>query len=201
MAEKKMYLTEERGKAKPVFELLTEIAVVAVLGLFLAHFVFFSVKTESRSMEPTITPDSIVFVNKSGYVFENPARFDVVAFYRVRGDEASDILVRRIIALPGESIRISRGTVYVNGEALDVSGYVSEITSDGIAEKVIRLSENEYFVLGDAPANSEDSRSSTLGCIRRDQLIGRAFLSARSITDFHLIRGAAGKKNEQAGTE
>lgn len=197
MASKKMYLTEERGKAKPVFELLTEIAVVALLGLFLANYIFFSVKTESRSMEPTISPNSIVFVNRSGFVFENPARFDVVAFHRVRGDESSDILVRRIIALPGETIRISRGTVYVNGEALEVSPYVSEITSDGIAEKPIRLSENEYFVLGDAPANSEDSRSSTLGMVRREQMIGRAFLSARSITDFHLIRGSRKEAKEE----
>ena len=187
MASRKMYLTEERGKVKPVFELLTEIVAVAALGLFLAHYVFFSVKTESRSMEPSIQPDSVVLVNKSGYIFDTPSRFDIVAFYRVRGDENSDILIRRVIALPGETIRISRGVVYVNGEVLDVSDYVSEITSDGIAENEIRLSENEYFVIGDAPPNSEDSRSSTLGCIRQDQVIGRAYLSARSITDFHLI--------------
>ena len=194
MAQKKMYLTEERGKVKPVFEILTEIAVIAALGLFLAHYLFFSVKTESRSMEPTIQPDSVVFVNKSGYIFDTPKRFDIIAFNRVRGDASSDVLIRRIIALPGETVRISRGVVYVDGKELDVSGYVSEITSDGIAENTILLSENEYFVLGDAPANSEDSRSSTLGPIRKDQIIGRAYLSARSITDFHLI--GRKKKNE-----
>ena len=194
MSAKKMYLTEERGNVKPVFEILTEIAVVAALGLFFAHYLFFSVKTESRSMEPTIRADSVVFVNKAGYSFDAPKRFDIVAFNRVRGDASSDVLIRRIIALPGETIRISRGVVYVNGEEVDVSAYVSEITSDGIAENTILLSDNEYFVLGDAPANSEDSRSSTLGPIRGDQLIGRAYLSARSITDFHRI--GRHRKNE-----
>ena len=185
---KKMYLKKEGGKARLVFETAAEIAIVAAIGLFLAKFIFFTLKTESRSMEPVIRPESVVFVNCAAYTYEVPRRFDVVAFYRKPQDPKSDILVRRIIGLPGETVRIERGTVYINGAALDLGGHVSEITSDGVASEAIRLGDDEYFVLGDTPANSEDSRSSTLGNIRFAALIGRAWMNAESITEIRLIK-------------
>ena len=94
----------------------------------------------------------------------------------------------QVSALFSITIRIDRGRVYIDGRELDVSGFISEITSDGIAGDGIRLAENEYFVLGDTPANSEDSRSSTVGPVLRVQIVGKAWLSAKSITEFQLIR-------------
>jgi len=78
--------------------------------------------------------------------------------------------------------------VYINGHKLDVSKYTSEITSDGIAGDGLLLGDNEYFVLGDTPANSEDSRSSTIGAIDRELLIGKAWLTVKSVTELRLIR-------------
>ena len=78
--------------------------------------------------------------------------------------------------MPGETIRLFRGLVFIDGEQLDVSAYLSEITSDGIAENEIRLNQDEYFLMGDMPANSEDSRSSTIGIVTRKQIIGKAWM-------------------------
>lgn len=187
--QKKMYLQEDKGKVLKFFELLVQISVVCVLGLFMAAYLFFSTETESKSMEPTVMPESVVFIDRIRYLFREPERFDVVAFSRTAGDPESDRLVRRIVALPGETIRIGKGVVYLNGQEFDVSGYFSEITSDGIAETDIRLKEDEYFVLGDTPANSEDSRSSTIGAVKRAQIIGKAWLAAKSLTEIRLIHG------------
>ncbi len=185
--KQKMYLQETRPKALVVFETLVQIAVVSTLGLFIAKYLFFSSTTVSRSMEPTVAPNSVVFINQTAYVFTKPERFDVVAFSR-NGEEDSDILVRRVISLPGETIRIERGVVYINGSPLDISAYASEITSDGIAKNPIRLGENEYFVLGDTPANSEDSRSSTIGTVSMKYIRGRVWLAAQSVTELRLIK-------------
>ena len=182
---KKIYLTEGKPVGIRILEILTQIAVVAVFALFIAKFLFFSTDNSSKSMEPTIPSGSIVFSDRLAYVFTGPARLDVVTF--TRSENSGDILMRRVIGLPGETVRIYRGVVYINDEVLDVSAYCSEITSDGLAESGFTLGENEYFVLGDTPANSEDSRMSTVGAVPAGRIVGRAWMTARSITDLHFI--------------
>ncbi len=184
---KKMYLVDDHRKTLRVFEVLTQISLVAVLGLFVSKIFFFSYQTESRSMEPTISPNSVVFVNKLSYSFTEIGRFDVVCFSRSE-QNADMLLSRRVVGLPNETVRIEKGVVYINDVRLDISAYFSEITSDGIAREGIRLKENEYFVLGDTPANSEDSRSSTIGVVRFTQIIGKAWLNAKSLTELSIIR-------------
>ena len=183
---KKIYLTEGKPLGIRILEVMTQIAVVAVFALFIAKFLFFSTENSSKSMEPTIPSGSIVFSNRLAYVFKGPSRFDVVAFSR--SEKSGDILLRRVIGLPGETVRIYRGTIYINDEVLDVSDYCSEITSDGLAEAGFRLAEGEYFVLGDTPANSEDSRMSTVGAVPAGRIVGKAWMTAKSITDLHFIR-------------
>ena len=184
---KKMYLVDDHRKTLRVFEILTEVALVAALGLLVAKTFFFSYQTESRSMEPTISPNSFVFVNKMAYSFTRVERFDVVTFARNESN-TDTLLSRHVIGLPNETVRIEKGVVFINGEKLDISAYFSEITSDGIAREGIRLKEDEYFVLGDTPADSEDSRSSTIGVVRFSKIIGKAWLNALSVTELSIIR-------------
>ena len=189
MAQKpKMYLKDDRNTGRLAIEIVTEMAVTVAVALFLANFLFFSTKHASKSMEPTIAQESVVFSNRLAYVFADPKRFDVVSFRRVGSEDERDVLVRRVVALPGETIRISRGKVYVNGTELDLGGRFSEIASDGIAETEIRLNAGEYFLLGDMAANSEDSRSSTIGTVSRKQIVGKAWVYMTNVTDIHFIR-------------
>ncbi len=185
--KRKIYLYENRGIFSRVLEMLAELAVVAALGLFLAQYLFLSASTASKSMEPTIEPESTVFVDRILYNLTDTKRFDVIAFSRSGEPEDRDFLIRRVIGLPGEEIRISKGIVYVNGKELDVSPYTSEITSDGIAGDALLLGDDEYFVLGDMPANSEDSRSSTIGAVKRRMIAGKAWFAVRSATEFRII--------------
>ncbi len=186
--KKKMYLGEESATAGKIIEFIVELTVIAAVGLFVANFFFFSTKNASKAMEPTIRQTSVVFSNRMTYAFTEPKRFDVVAFKRTVASDDKDVLVRRVVALPGETIRIYRGQVFINGEKLDLLGHFSEITSDGIAEEEIRLNAGEYFLLGDMPANSEDSRSSTIGIVRREQIAGKVWITATTITDIHFIK-------------
>lgn len=184
----RIYLEDDEFKAGKVFATIAEAAVVAVLGLFIAKFLFFSHTTESKSMEPVILPESVVFINRMAYLIDEPQRFDVIGFSRNADVENADTLIRRVIGLPGETIRIEKGVVYIDDLPLDVSQYTSEITSDGIAGDGIRLGDDEYFVLGDTPANSEDSRSSTVGAVKRQQFQGKAWLTFETLTEMRLIR-------------
>ena len=186
--KKKMYLHEDRSVGAKIVEFAVEAAVIVAFGLFLTTFLFSNTQNTSKAMEPTIRQESVVFSNRFTYALSKPKRFDVVSFYRSPDDPESDVLVRRIIALPGETIRLYRGVVYINGRELDVSEHLSEITSDGIAETEIRLNQDEYFLMGDMPANSEDSRSSTIGIVGRKQIIGKAWMYATNLTDIHFIR-------------
>lgn len=99
----------------------------------------------------------------------NPQRFDVVVFEA----EIEDYLIKRVIGLPGETIRISEnGDIYINGEILE-ENYGREVIKnpkDVINEIVI--GEDEYFVLGDNRNNSMDSRDSRVGLVKKDKLIG-----------------------------
>lgn len=184
--QKKFYLNDEKPLWKKILEVTTEAALVFAFAFFCTQYVFSSVLHNSRSMEPSIMQGSTVFTNRLSYTVTSPNRYDCIAFRR--NEESSDILVRRIIALPGESIRIYRGTVYINGSPMDISEYVPDIPSDGIAAETIYLGANQYFVLGDAAANSEDSRSGTLGLVHRRQIIGHSWLYATHVFDIHFIR-------------
>lgn len=182
---KKLYVEDTKAPYRKVLEVLTQICVIIAISVFFANFLFSYTENQSKSMEPTIVPGSIVFTNRFAYAFSGPKRFDVVSFKRSM--DSQDILVRRVIGLPGETIRIYWGKVYINGEELDVSQYLSEITSDGNAETEIHLGRDEYFVIGDQPANSEDSRMSTIGAVRKTRIIGKSWLTAQSITELQLI--------------
>ena len=103
-------------------------------------------------------------------------RFDVIVFDS--GLQDNPEFIKRIIALPGEQIRIDEnGTIYINGERLQ-ENYGKEIMKyAGIAESTVTLGENEYFVLGDNRNNSEDSRFSYVGVVNISKIKGRVCIS------------------------
>ena len=102
----------------------------------------------------------------------------------------STYYIKRIIGLPGETIQIDEvGTIYINGEVLQES-YGREIISEkhrGLASEPITLGEDEYFVMGDNRNNSSDSRLAEVGNIKRDQIIGRAWVRIWPLKDFGVI--------------
>lgn len=155
---------------KSIFSLKFAVALIAtILVTFFVskHFVTLSV-INGPSMLPTFESGDVVLVNKLAADYE---RFDVVII-----EMPNEKLIKRVVALPGETVQIKDGYIYINGKKLD--DVVSEKTSfAGTAFYPLTLAEDEYFVLGDNRENSTDSRYEEVGAITADQLYGRVIIS------------------------
>jgi signal peptidase I len=128
-----------------------------------------TVVVQGRSMAPTLKDGDRCLLNRFSYLCASPKRGDLVVI-RDRGE--NDLAVKRLVALPGESVRVSQGRIFVNGRRL-VEPYLENGTQTVAptgAEQSYMLGEREYFVLGDNRSESEDSRY--YGPVSRDQLLG-----------------------------
>ncbi len=139
------------------------------------NYVLQRTQIEGSSMQTTLSDGDQVLVDKLTYRFQQPKRYDVIAFpYRYEQDT---FYVKRIIGLPGEKIRIdAQGTIFINEEALEEDYGTETITQPGYAFTPKILDEDEYFVLGDNRNDSVDSRYASVGYVRREEIIGKVFV-------------------------
>lgn len=152
-----------------------EIAVVVSLAYFIVHYAIERTTMVGSSMESTLFEQDKIIINKFSYRFSKPERFDIIVF-KQRGKEHSFYNIKRIIGLPGETIQIENGNIYINGDNI-VDPIVTEtINNSGLGAEEILLDDNEYFVLGDNRNNSEDSRFANIGNVLFDDIIGKAWI-------------------------
>ena len=104
------------------------------------------------------------------------------------GNEKSHYYVKRVVGVPGDTIQIKDGKVYINGAEAEEKIDVSAIEDAGLAADAITLEEDEYFVLGDNRNNSEDSRYANIGNIKREYLVGKAWFVLTTGDRFGFIR-------------
>ena len=160
---------------KDFWHLVLYLAVVAGLTYFVIHYVGQRTVVDGSSMEPTLSDGDQLIVDKVSYYFREPERFDIIVFpYQYEEDT---YFIKRIIGLPGETVRIDeKGTIYIDGEEL-VESYGREVIKNaGLAATEQTLGDDEYFVLGDNRNNSTDSRSEEVGLIHRADIVGRAWV-------------------------
>lgn len=151
------------------------------------HFVGQRTQVLGSSMEPKLSSEDNLIVDKISYRFHDPERFDIIVFpFRY---EDNTFYIKRIIGLPGETVQIDEdGNIIIDGEILE-EGYGKEvIRSPGRAYEEIQLGDDEYFVMGDNRNSSVDSRDPSVGNIMRDEIIGRAWLRIWPFDKFGLIR-------------
>jgi signal peptidase I len=154
---------------------IIELAIVIGLAYFVVNFTIDRTTMLGVSMSPTLVDQDKIIINKFAYKFSKPERFDVIVF-KQSGSEHSYYNIKRIIGLPGETIYISDGNVYVNGDLLEEPMEIETISNSGLAAEEITLDKDEYFVLGDNRNNSEDSRFANIGNILSDEIIGKAWI-------------------------
>ena len=189
MAKKKglvFYEKEKKINKKVIHEIL-EYVISTVIVVFLAFVLmfFFGTKTSviGDSMMPTLYNGQQILIDKFIYKLSSPKRGDVIVF-QPNGNENTHYYEKRIIGLPGETIQIIDGYVYVNGSKLDEDDTYDLIEDPGIAKDELILQPYEYFVLGDNRNSSEDSRSGNMGPVKKEYIIGKAWL--------HMAYGDAG---------
>ena len=168
---------------KDIFEVL----VGSVVAVFLAFVIIFSVGMRTSvigdSMEPTLYNAQEILISRFAYKLSSPKRGDVIVFLP-NGNQNTHLYVKRVIGLPGETVQILNGSVYVDGSLLEEDEQYDRMSDSGIAVNEITLANDEYFVLGDNRNSSEDSRSGNIGPVKKNTIIGKAW--------FHMASGQDG---------
>lgn len=169
----------------------TLLYLLCVLGLTWLVITFVGQRTEvdGSSMEPMLSDEDNLLVDKLSYRFREPERFDIIVFaFQYKEDT---YYIKRIIGLPGETVQIDEeGNIYINGEILE-EGYGREVIKAeniGLAKDPIVIGEDEYFVLGDNRNNSTDSRSPLVANVKRKDIIGRAFVRIWPLSKIGVLR-------------
>ncbi|HUT96403.1 MAG TPA: signal peptidase I [Candidatus Paceibacterota bacterium] len=165
-----------KNKFREVVEFTWEILKIVIISLAIIipirYFLIQPFFVNGASMEPNFHDGDYLIVDEISYRFDAPERGDVVIFrYPL---DPSQFFIKRVIGLPGESIKVEDGKIFINGKDLDESEYLQDINTAGSVE--VKLAEDEYFVLGDNRQASSDSRK--WGEVDKKFIIGRAWLRA-----------------------
>src|SRR5436853_2626167 len=148
-----------------------DLAFSVLIAVVLIVFIYQPVKVEGTSMMPTLTDQERIFINKFTYHFGlgSITRGDMVVFWFPLDTTKS--YIKRVIAVPGDVVKIEAGQVFVNQQPLEES-YVPEDYRDRVSWEEHRVPADEYFVLGDHRSSSSDSR--TWGFVKGSAIYGKA---------------------------
>lgn len=172
---------------KEICSTLIYILIVLAATWLVITFVGQRTQVKGSSMEPTLSDNDNLIVDKLSYRFNDPQRFDIIVFPFQY--EENTFYIKRIIGMPGETVYIDEaGTIFINGEELKENYGREVMLSPGRAGESIMLGADEYFVLGDNRNNSSDSRDPSVGNIHRDKIIGKAWVRIWPFNKFGVLR-------------
>ena len=173
---KKARIKTTPSAKKVIKEIIIWILLIVITisaSYFITTNVFVKTSVSGTSMEPTLKEGQVVIVNKLEYYIKSPKRNDVIV-YKQSNKEHSYFEIKRVIGLPGETVKIKNGIVYINDEAMKEKVKTEAISNSGLAEEGVKLDDNEYFVLGDNRNDSEDSRFAGIGNVLKNEILGKA---------------------------
>ena len=168
------YENREENRLQAAIGWIVDVIVMVLLAAFAVYCFGTRVQMRGSSMRPALESGDVVLINRLAYDLGSPKRFDIAAFAR----DDSSFNIRRVIGLPGETVQIIEGTIYIDGEPLTAEEEsLCSASMAGLAEYPVELGEDEYFLLGDNRESSEDSRFANVGNTFRLNNPGLQFLS------------------------
>lgn len=167
---------------REIMEWIIVIEVAVVLAVVLNMFVIVNAIIPSASMETTVMTGDRIFGNRLSYIKNDPARYDIIIFRFPDNEE--ELFIKRIIGLPGDTVEMIDGVVYVNGQTID-EPYLATIPYGDYGP--VTVPEGAYFVLGDNRNNSADSRFWNQPFVYREKILGKAAFCYFPFSDFGRI--------------
>jgi signal peptidase I len=159
-----------------------DLAVAVTLAMVIIVFLYQPVKVEGTSMAPLLSDQERIFINKFVYRFEPIGRGDVIVFWYPLDHSKS--FIKRVIGLPGETIELRRGRLFINAKEIS-EDYVPASFFDGTSYGPLRIPQGNYFVMGDHRDSSNDSRM--FGTVARDYIYGKAVFAYWPVDHFGSI--------------
>ena len=173
---------KERTIFQKFIHTLVDILVLLSLAWFIVYSFFSLYRVSGHSMEPALSTGDTVLIDELSYRFMKPKRMDIVLFQRA--DKSYNM--KRIVGLPGETVIIQNGRIYINGELLETTK-ISPIALPGLAKNPVELGKGEYFLIGDNTDSSEDSRFQNIGNVHFAQIRGRVWFRLLPLRKIKLI--------------
>lgn len=170
-----------KKKSKIILNSIKIIFVFFITGFIIQGFVFHSSIVQGESMLPIMEEGDRVIFNKAAYLFEDPERGDIVIIQRPIKN-----YVKRIVALPGETIEVKDNTLFINGKKHQQS-YLPENEIKKTKDfEAVTIPQNSYFVMGDNRLISKDSRNG-LGFIEKNEIIGKLEVIFAQLHEFSIV--------------
>lgn len=171
---------------KEIIGTVVYVAIICLVVFLVLRFVGQRTVVNGHSMDPTLANQENLIMDKISYHFNDPKRFDIVIFPGPEENGEHPYFIKRVIGLPGETVQIIDGKVYIDGEELtdDVYGITDYIEQPGIAAEPFTLGEDEYFCLGDNRPVSYDSRYEEVGPVHRSEIIGKVWIRIWPLSKF-----------------
>ncbi len=158
---------------KEVISWIFTFVACIIAAKIITSFIIVNARVPSASMENTVMTNDRLIANRLAYTFSKPERFDVIVF--VAPDEPDKLFIKRIIGVPGDTVEIVNGTLYINDELIEEDEYVKETMYGSYGPYVVP--EGYYFMLGDNRNNSLDSRYWFNTFVSEDAILGEAMFT------------------------
>lgn len=177
------YQNEEQNLIRRICSWVIDITVVLAFAWFCLYAFGTQIRISGQSMTPLLDSGDVVLMNRLSYDLGKPERMDVVVFER----EDHKTNVKRVVGIPGDTVQIRDGILYINGRRFGEEQDLDQVSLAGLAEKPVELGTGEYFLLGDNRDSSEDSRFANIGNVKEEQILGKVWLRLFPLENIRLI--------------